>query len=43
MIRKENSRKRSNKNTADIEEVVKVFPENEIENSTFAFTISKQR
>ena len=29
--------------TADVEEVVKVFPENEIENSTFAFTISKQR
>ena len=29
--------------TADTEEVVKVFPENEIENSTFAFTISKQR
>ena len=38
-----NSRKRGNKKRGDIEEIVKTFSENEIENSTFAFTISKQR
>ena len=34
MGRKENGRKRSNKKRADIEEVVNIFAENEIENSS---------
>ena len=40
--KKRKQQKKEQQKRADIEEVVKNFSENEIENSTFAFTISKQ-